>query len=162
MQASVCRVGLRAIGSFNQAMRCATLNSTIARDGVINTAHRHLSISLFSFLLRSNNNTPPPPHSSPFVTARDPLRVDKMSSDKTALESACKREGHDDLARSPDYDSIHGGAAADSGSSIAGEEVYQFDESRKLGITSSVFLILNKMIGTGSEHWLFSQRRHLC
>ena len=33
---------------------------------------------------------------------------------------------------------------------IAGEEVFQFEESRKLGVTSSVFLILNKMIGTGS------------
>ncbi|KAI5795328.1 amino acid/polyamine transporter I [Peziza echinospora] len=33
--------------------------------------------------------------------------------------------------------------------SIAGEEIYQFEDSRKLGVTSSVFLILNKMIGTG-------------
>lgn len=31
------------------------------------------------------------------------------------------------------------------------EEVFQFEDSRKLGITSSVFLILNKMIGTGSK-----------
>ncbi|KAF2756904.1 amino acid transporter [Pseudovirgaria hyperparasitica] len=33
--------------------------------------------------------------------------------------------------------------------SIQTQEVYRYDESRKLGITSSVFLILNKMIGTG-------------
>jgi hypothetical protein len=34
--------------------------------------------------------------------------------------------------------------------SVVDENVYHFDESRKLGVTSSVFLILNKMIGTGS------------
>ncbi|TGZ82347.1 amino acid permease [Ascodesmis nigricans] len=39
-------------------------------------------------------------------------------------------------------------SASDSGS-IEAEEVYAYDDSRKLGITSSVFLILNKMIGTG-------------
>lgn len=32
----------------------------------------------------------------------------------------------------------------------ADEVVYEYEDSRKLGITSSVFLILNKMIGTGS------------
>ncbi|PVG03930.1 amino acid transporter [Serendipita vermifera] len=32
---------------------------------------------------------------------------------------------------------------------IAGEEVFQYEDSRKLGVTSSVFLIINKMIGTG-------------
>ena len=30
------------------------------------------------------------------------------------------------------------------------EKTYAYDDSRKLGITGSVFLILNKMIGTGS------------
>jgi hypothetical protein len=29
------------------------------------------------------------------------------------------------------------------------EQTFAYDDSRKLGITSSVFLILNKMIGTG-------------
>jgi hypothetical protein len=33
--------------------------------------------------------------------------------------------------------------------SVQDELTYQFDDSRKLGITSSVFVILNKMIGTG-------------
>ncbi len=32
-----------------------------------------------------------------------------------------------------------------------GEQVFKIEESRKLGVTSSVFLILNKMIGTGSQ-----------
>lgn len=38
--------------------------------------------------------------------------------------------------------------------------VYRIDESHKLGITSSIFLILNKMIGTGSQFfrllWILS------
>lgn len=33
--------------------------------------------------------------------------------------------------------------------SVQDELTYQYDESRKLGVTSSVFVILNKMIGTG-------------
>jgi hypothetical protein len=32
---------------------------------------------------------------------------------------------------------------------VQDENTYQFDESRKIGITGAVFLILNKMIGTG-------------
>ena len=31
------------------------------------------------------------------------------------------------------------------------ENTYAYDDSRKLGVTGAVFLILNKMIGTGSE-----------
>lgn len=34
---------------------------------------------------------------------------------------------------------------------VEDEQVFHFEESRKLGIMSSVFLILNKMIGTGSR-----------
>jgi hypothetical protein len=33
--------------------------------------------------------------------------------------------------------------------SVQDEYTYQYAESQKLGITSSVFVILNKMIGTG-------------
>lgn len=36
-------------------------------------------------------------------------------------------------------------------SSVEGAQVFRFAESRKLGVTSSLFLILNKMIGTGSQ-----------
>lgn len=32
------------------------------------------------------------------------------------------------------------------------EQTYAFDDSRKIGITGSAFLILNKMIGTGSAY----------
>lgn len=51
-------------------------------------------------------------------------------------------------------DSEHGKVASDRDGivdegSVQDELTYQFDDSRKLGITSSVFVILNKMIGTG-------------
>lgn len=36
-------------------------------------------------------------------------------------------------------------------SNVEGAQVFRFAESRKLGVTSSLFLILNKMIGTGSK-----------
>lgn len=45
-------------------------------------------------------------------------------------------------------------------SSVKAEEVYAFDDSRKLGITSSVFLIINKMIGTGSEFSIYPPPRN--
>lgn len=34
---------------------------------------------------------------------------------------------------------------------IQDEQAFKFSESRKIGVTGAVFLILNKMIGTGSE-----------
>lgn len=33
--------------------------------------------------------------------------------------------------------------------SVKDQETYAYDESRKIGVTGAVFLILNKMIGTG-------------
>ena len=41
------------------------------------------------------------------------------------------------------------GSENDSPSSLQDEQVFQFGESRKLGVTACVFLIINKMIGTG-------------
>jgi hypothetical protein len=35
---------------------------------------------------------------------------------------------------------------------IQEENTYAYDDSRKLGVTGAVFLILNKMIGTGSMY----------
>lgn len=46
-------------------------------------------------------------------------------------------------------DHENGGKAVTEDGSLQDEYTYQYDESRKLGITSSVFVILNKMIGTG-------------
>ncbi|KAG8626001.1 hypothetical protein KVT40_006402 [Elsinoe batatas] len=37
----------------------------------------------------------------------------------------------------------------DPNAPVESEQVYQFDDSRKLGVTSAVLLIINKMIGTG-------------
>lgn len=34
---------------------------------------------------------------------------------------------------------------------VQDEQAFKFSESRKIGVTGAVFLILNKMIGTGSE-----------
>ncbi|ERF68600.1 hypothetical protein EPUS_07161 [Endocarpon pusillum Z07020] len=41
------------------------------------------------------------------------------------------------------------GSENDSPSSLQDEQVFRFGESRKLGVTACVFLIINKMIGTG-------------
>jgi hypothetical protein len=35
--------------------------------------------------------------------------------------------------------------------SVTNVQKYDYDESRKIGVTGATFLILNKMIGTGSE-----------
>jgi hypothetical protein len=47
----------------------------------------------------------------------------------------------------------YGSASADAGAGSDVEDVqtYAYSDSRKLGVTGSVFLILNKMIGTGSR-----------
>lgn len=37
----------------------------------------------------------------------------------------------------------------DDNASFQDEQTFQFEDSRKLGVTSAVFLIINKMIGTG-------------
>jgi hypothetical protein len=34
---------------------------------------------------------------------------------------------------------------------VQDEQAFEFSESRKIGVTGAVFLILNKMIGTGSK-----------
>lgn len=44
-------------------------------------------------------------------------------------------------------DQSHDGRAPEG--SVQNQEVYAYDESRKIGVTGAVFLILNKMIGTG-------------
>lgn len=38
-----------------------------------------------------------------------------------------------------------------SGAQIEEEQQFKLAESRKIGVTGAVFLILNKMIGTGSK-----------
>lgn len=43
----------------------------------------------------------------------------------------------------------HNGDVVDG--KVQTEEIFEIDDSQKLGVTSAVFLILNKMIGTGSK-----------
>ena len=81
-----------------------------------------------------------------------------------------RRYLHDDIAmKQYSLDTENAPAAAASGDgfggkasvSLKGEQVFAYDKSRKLGVTSSVFLILNKMIGTGSEchpWWILSEQ----
>ena len=66
-----------------------------------------------------------------------------MATGKLAVESTSKK---DNLLEDSPFENLHSYGS----NSLTGEVVYKFDESQKLGITSSIFLILNKMIGTGS------------
>lgn len=38
------------------------------------------------------------------------------------------------------------------GGSVQEDQAYVYDDSQKLGYTATVFVILNKMIGTGSQY----------
>lgn len=60
------------------------------------------------------------------------------SSDKAASDDV-----HDKGTAAPNYSN-----GEDVGE-VQEENTYAYDDSRKLGITGAVFLILNKMIGTG-------------
>lgn len=71
-----------------------------------------------------------------------------MSDDisKTPVESS-KHDGPGDDGVLNDY---RNGASPPG--SIKEEETFKIDESRKIGVTGAVFLILNKMIGTGGNY----------
>lgn len=51
----------------------------------------------------------------------------------------------------PDLTNVHR-AESHEEETVGTVHKYAFSEERKIGITGSVFLILNKMIGTGSTH----------
>ncbi|KAF2280644.1 high-affinity methionine permease-like protein [Westerdykella ornata] len=62
------------------------------------------------------------------------------------------KDNDDDVAQTvrPKDDTTYGQPPSDVAEGVIEDEhTYQFDESRKIGITGAVFLILNKMIGTG-------------
>jgi hypothetical protein len=61
------------------------------------------------------------------------------SSDKAASDDVPEK------AASPTYKGDSDGIVGE----VQEENTYAYDDSRKLGITGAVFLILNKMIGTG-------------
>jgi hypothetical protein len=55
-------------------------------------------------------------------------------------------------AKSDRHDQVEGSPHTKPGQvEVETEQTYAFEESRKLGVTGAVFLILNKMIGTGSN-----------
>ena len=53
--------------------------------------------------------------------------------------------------------SIDDASSAHEGSVVEAQK-YAFSEDRKIGITGAVFLILNKMIGTGSMSFPYTQQ----
>ncbi len=67
---------------------------------------------------------------------------DKASSSEEAPPSK-------DAANDHVTDSKHNGHSDVEVGEVKDENKYAYDDSRKLGITGAVFLILNKMIGTG-------------
>lgn len=50
--------------------------------------------------------------------------------------------GRDEVSPSPVYEE----------GSVQEDNAYVYDDSQKLGYTATVFVILNKMIGTGSKY----------
>lgn len=55
---------------------------------------------------------------------------------------------------SGDEDAIRRGDASPQAGSVIDAQEFSYTEDRKIGVTGAVFLILNKMIGTGSKSQL--------
>lgn len=71
--------------------------------------------------------------------------MSSSSSDPNSPKQPQLEEGLDGkhkVTQNADYDPANASSLEDV--------TFQFDDSRKLGTTGAVFLILNKMIGTGS------------
>ena len=62
--------------------------------------------------------------------------------DNSSNEEAAPKEVNDHVRTKTAHDDVEVGEVKE-------ENKYEYDDSRKLGITGAVFLILNKMIGTG-------------
>lgn len=69
------------------------------------------------------------------------LRQPLLDSAYACSEQACGTFNNDGARVGPGYGSISGGD---------GTQEFVIPESRKIGVAGAVFLILNKMIGTGS------------
>lgn len=71
-----------------------------------------------------------------------------MSSDEDRhYHGKAKNKEFVKVAESADLSNVPSYAA--TASEFEGEEDFKYDDSQKIGITGAVFLILNKMIGTG-------------
>ncbi|KAL2212999.1 amino acid transporter [Sarocladium strictum] len=70
-----------------------------------------------------------------------------MATDAKGLEHGVIKD--DKRGSSGDDDIVHGGHASPQNGSIIDAQEFTYTEDRKIGVTGAVFLILNKMIGTG-------------
>lgn len=75
-----------------------------------------------------------------------------MASEAKGLEHGVIKD--DKRGSSGDDDLVHGGHASPQNGSIIDAQEFTYTEDRKIGVTGAVFLILNKMIGTGSKSTL--------
>jgi hypothetical protein len=81
-----------------------------------------------------------------FFSARDHTNSQRrglLSNMATKLDDGAKVARHTDQETSPPPPLYEEG-------SVQEDNAYVYDESQKLGYTATVFVILNKMIGTGS------------
>lgn len=67
-------------------------------------------------------------------------------------EKSPSGSGEHDVSRNDD------GVFRDDNSSTIDAQTYAYSEDRKIGVTGAVFLILNKMVGTGGK-WAHDMRR---
>ena len=85
---------------------------------------------------------------------RDPASVlcfvPRAATTTTSFNMATKLD-NEAVLRASDRDSKSDDALPGFEATVEEEKTYAYDDSRKLGVTGSVFLILNKMIGTGSK-----------
>jgi hypothetical protein len=74
------------------------------------------------------------------------LRQPLLDSSSIHSEQANEVLGSNGARLGPNYGSFGG---------LDGTVEFAIPESRKIGVAGAVFLILNKMIGTGSMSWCF-------
>lgn len=73
----------------------------------------------------------------------------------TLVAMSAKQDEETKVARAVDTVDVSGNSPpAYDGTSVQEDQAYVYTEDQKLGYTGTVFVILNKMIGTGSE-WIY-------
>lgn len=70
----------------------------------------------------------------------------------TELEKDDRKIAHETESPAPGYTDDH--------VSVQTDQAFIYDDSQKLGYTATVFVILNKMIGTGSESFSTNHADH--
>lgn len=74
------------------------------------------------------------------------MKVETLSSMATKFDDEAKVAHHTNNEASPGPPTY-----SDADASVQEDNAYVYDDSQKLGYTATVFVILNKMIGTGSK-----------